>query len=100
MFARENVSRKRNAFPRRVPYFVNCLKERQKERGISSWTVRIRVGFLTEKLNAVVTEKMKDLNIITMKCRTIFGDAFEKPRYVSCDRSLIITGFHVLLRSV
>lgn len=58
------------------------------------------MGFLTEKLDAVVTEKMKDLNIITMKCRTIFGDAFEKPRYVSWDRSLIINGFHGLSRSV
>lgn len=100
MFARENVSRKRNAFPGRVPYFVNCLKEKQKERGISIWKVRIRVGFLTEKLDAVVTEKMKDLNIITMKYRTIFGDAFKKPRHVLWDRSLIITGFYSLSRSV
>lgn len=79
---------------------MNCLKEKQKERGISTWKVRIRVGFLTGKLDAIVTEKMKDLNIITMKCRTIFGNAFGKPRYLSWDRSLIITGFHDLSRSV
>lgn len=58
------------------------------------------MGFLTEKLDAVVTEKMKDLNIITMKYRTIFGDAFEKSRHVLWDRSLIITGFYGLSRSV